>query len=253
VIRVGVFLGLEVEFCTLFITDSSADFGLTKLPGGLAFSLALLPESSDMNATPDQQPQSAVLLYSFTIASGDMFYNEMDQRDIYVRDDPASGFHIWGQIPDGGTVCANLGQVLLEYAMSAAAQGALPPAYRQMDCFGKRLGESLAVQILRRTAGESSTSRAACALECVLEALDVHFVVEQDGDELIYTLDFCPLCEMSEHTGLSQVELAHHGLNALCYTIIHALDPEFRVRLPRRPGADRIFKMTLNRAHEMAG
>lgn len=212
--------------------------------------LVLLPEGSEMKTMKDQQPQSAVLVYSFTIASGDMFYSEMNQRDIYVRDDPVSGFHIWGEIPGGGNACANLGNVLLEYAMSAAAQGDLPQAYRQMDCFGRRLGESLAVQILRGTAGESSTNRAACALECVLEAMDVHFVVEQHGDELIYTLDCCPLCEKSEHTGLSQVELAHHGLNALCYTMIRALDPEFRVRLPRQPGADRIFKMILDRAHE---
>jgi formate transporter len=215
--------------------------------------LALLPGVSEMKTIPDQQPQSAILVYSFTIASGDMYYSEMNQRDIYVRDDPASGFHIWGEFPDGGSACTDLGEVLLEYAMSAAAQGDLPQAYRQMDRFGKRLGESLALQILRGTPGENSTSRAACALECVLEAMDVHFVVDQDGDELIYTLDFCPLCEKSERTGLSQVELAHHGLNALCHTMIRALDPEFRVRLPRQPGADRIFRMILEQAHESVG
>jgi hypothetical protein len=49
------------------------------------------------------------------------------------------------------------------------------------------------------------------------------------------------------------VELAHHGLNALCHTMIRALDPEFRVRLPRQPGADRIFRMILEQAHESVG
>lgn len=144
---------------------------------------------------------------------------------------------------------ADLGEVLLEYAMTCAAQGGLPQAYRQMDTFGKDLGERLAIRIIQSTPAEATVNRAACALECVLESLGVQFVVEQDGGELSYTLDSCPLCDKATRTGLSQVDLAHHGLNALCHSLIEALDPDLKVRLPRRPDDDRIFTMVLRERH----
>jgi formate transporter len=208
--------------------------------------LALLPEGSVMKS--EQTP--AVLLYSFTIASADMFYSEINQREIYVRDDPETGFHIWGELPGGGGVAdADLGEILLEYAMTCAAQGSLPQAYRQMDTFGKSLGERLAIRIIQSTPAEATVNRAACALECVLESLGVQFVVEQDGGELSYTLDSCPLCDKAARTGLSQVELAHHGLNALCHSLVEALDPDLIMRLPREPDRDQIFTVVLNESH----
>jgi hypothetical protein len=184
-----------------------------------------------------------VQLYSYAIASADMFYSEMNQRTIYVRDDPDTGFHIWGEIPGAGTVAAHLGQVLLEYAMTCAAQGNLPQAYRQMDTFGKYIGEALAVQIMQGTPAETGTHRAACALECVLESMGVPFTVEQANGELRYVLDHCPLCDTAEHTGIQQVELAHHALNALCRSLIRAIDPELGMRLPAKPRVDHIFSV----------
>ncbi len=214
----------------------------------IARPLALLPEGNIMRTQIDQ-PAPATLLYSFTVASADMFYSEMAQRDIYVRDDAETGFHIWGEVAGGGGMsAADLGEILLEYAMSAVAAGDLPHAFRQIDKFGKHLGEALAVRIMQCTPADNPVSRAACALECVLEALDVQFVVEHDGDQLSYILDHCPLCDKSDRTGLSQVEVAHHGLNALCHSVIRALDPDLKVKLPRKSRMDRIFTMTLNQA-----
>lgn len=208
--------------------------------------LMLLPEGIVMKTNPNQAPP--VQLYSFTIASGDMFYSEMNQRVIYMQDDSDSGFHIWGEIPGGaGITASDLSEVLLEYAMTASASSDLPGAYRQMDTFGKKLGESLAVRIMQSTPAESAEHRAACALECVLEALDVHFTVEQTGGQLSYALDFCPLCAKAEQTGIRHVELAHHGLTALCSSLIHAFDPELAVRMPARPGMNHIlFSVLVN-------
>lgn len=214
--------------------------------------LALLPEGKVMK-TQSEQPAPATLLGSFAIASADMFYSEVAQRDIYMRDDPETGFHIWGQIEGGGTSEADLGEVLLEYAMSAVAVGNLPQAFRQIDGFGRKLGERLAIHIMQSTPAENTVSRAACALECVLEALGVEFVVEHDGDELSYTLAHCPLCDTSDRSGLSHVEVAHHGLSALCHSLIHSLDPDLRVKLPRKPSMDTIFTMTLNPVHVTVG
>jgi formate/nitrite transporter len=214
--------------------------------------LALLPEGKVVKNQSDHQPAPVTLLGSFTIASADMYYSEVAQRDIYMRDDPETGFHIWGEVA-GGVSEADLGEVLLEYAMSAVAVGDLPQAFRRIDGFGRKLGESLAIHIMQSTPAENTVSRAACALECVLESLGVEFVVEHDGDDLSYTLAHCPLCDTSDRSGLSHVEVAHHGLNALCHSLIHSLDPDLRVKLPRKPSMDTIFTMTLNPVHTVGG
>ncbi len=216
---------------------------LTAMQLPISRPLPLLVEGDIMKTNKSES--GPVWLTGFVIASADMFYSGTNERDIYIQDDPQKGFRIWGEVPGGGIAAADLGEVLLELAMTCAAEATLPQAYRRMDMFGKKLGEALAVHIVRSTPAESSLNRAACALECVLESLGVQFVVEQVGDDLSYTLEHCPLCEKSDRTGITQVELAHHGLNALCYSLIHALDPEMKVRLPRKPGADRIFAMGL--------
>lgn len=204
--------------------------------------LALLPEGKVM--VKNEGPAPAVRLSSFHVASGDMFYGEVAEREVFVRDDPETGFHIWGEIAGTGEVAnADLGHVLLEYAMTCAAQGDLAQAYRQMDRFGKQLGNRLAVCIMQCTPAETASHRAACALECVLESLDVHFTVEQSAGEVAYTLDLCPLCNKAEKTGLSHVELAHHGLSALIGTLIHALDPELGVDLPAKPTMAQVFAL----------
>ncbi len=127
----------------------------------------------------------------------------------------------------------------------AMPQGWLADAYREMDRFGARLGEALAVRIMQSTPAETAVHRAACALECVLESLGVHFTVQQATGELSYTLDLCPLCEKSAQSGLKEVELAHHGLNALCTSLIRSLDPGLKVRLPASPTVAQIFSVSV--------
>jgi hypothetical protein len=39
------------------------------------------------------------------------------------------------------------------------------------------------------------------------------------------------------------VELAHHGINALCQSLIHAIDPDLVVRAPLKTRADHIFSV----------
>ena len=211
-------------------------------PAPIPRPLVLLPEGNVMN--PKTTQPRATQLYSFTVASADMFYSEVNRRELYIRDDPEDGFQVWGEIPGGGGVtAADLSEVLLEYAMTCAALGDLPQAYRQMDKFGRELGERLAVCVMRCTPDQPEEHRAACALECVLESLNAGFTIQQSGDLLSYTLDHCPLCDHAERTGLSQVELAHHGLGALCHSLIRSLDPELEVGLPASPEATPIFSL----------
>ena len=183
-------------------------------------------------------------LCRYPIASAGMYYYEVNQRDVCVCDDPKEGFRIWGEIPGGGAVTAvDMCQVFLEYAMYCQTWRDLSQAYRHMQAFGERLGEALARYIQDSAPAERAAHPGACALECVLESMNAHFTVEQVGPELRFIVVGCPLRETAEHTGLTEVELAHYGIDALCQSLIHAIDPDLVVRAPLEARADHIFSV----------
>lgn len=135
----------------------------------------------------------------------------------------------------------DLCQVFLEYAMTCAAGYDKPQAFCKMENFGRRLGETLAEHIKSSTPMESAKNLGACALECILEAMNAHFTVEQRGYELHFVLECCPLRLAAEYSGLYDVELAHYGVNALCQSLTHALDPNLLVYAPSDERADHTF------------
>ena len=58
----------------------------------------------------------ATLICRYPIASSDMYYSEVGQRDVYVRDDLVHGFQIWGQLTGTGEETAiSLCEIFLEY------------------------------------------------------------------------------------------------------------------------------------------
>jgi formate transporter len=206
--------------------------------------LKLLPVPKESVMKIKTSEPTATLLCSYVIATQDMFYNEMNQRVIYARDDRESGFRVWGEIPGGGGETAvDLCQVLLEYAMTCNTLRDLPKAYREIETFSKRLGESLAIKIMESTPAQSASHRAACGLECLFESMRVHFALQQHDGGLDYLLDHCPLCASAEQRGIHVVELAHHGLNALCITLIQSITPSLRMHLPAGPHANHIFSL----------
>jgi len=201
-----------------------------------------LVEGNVVVTTTAPEPRR-VALFTYPIASADMFYSEMGQRVVAFTDDPLHGLSIFGDIPGVGGSTISLPEVLLEYAMTcmATARDDVAQAYHQMDDFGKRLGEAVAIQVLQSTPAEAAAQRAARAMECVLRSMGVPFTQDKTDSELRYSLSLCPLCETSEHSGLRQVELGHHGINALFRGLIRALDPELGIRLPSISNSDHIF------------
>ena len=73
--------------------------------------------------------------------------------------------------------------------------------------------------------------------------MNAHFTVEQVGPELRFIVAGCQLQETAEHTGLMEVELAHYGINALCQSLIHAIDPDLVVHVPLEAHVDHIFSV----------
>ena len=181
-------------------------------------------------------------LCRYPIASADMYYEEVNQRDVCVCDDPEKGFRIWGEIPGAGDVTAvGLCHVLLEYAMYCQTWRDSSQAYCHMQQFGEHLGIALAKYLRDSISMAGAANPGSCALECVLESMNAHFTVEQIGPELQFIVAGCPLHETAEQTGLREVELAHWGLNALCQSLVHAIEPDLNVQAPLEVGVDHIF------------
>lgn len=183
-------------------------------------------------------------LFTYIIASADMYYSEENQRTICICDDPKKGLLIWGEIPDARDItAANLCEILLEYAMTCNAMCDPSQAVRQMEIFGDRLGRMLAGYIRDTMPVEKTTHLAACGLECIIESLGVNFTVEQDKIELRFTLDSCPVSKTAERTGLRHVELARDGMKCLCRSLTHTINPDLIVNTPVESDVKQVFSV----------
>lgn len=194
------------------------------------------------NKSPQLKP---VRLCSYAVASGDMYYAEMEQRDIYAWDDPQRGFRVWGELRGGGPATAvDLCQMLLEYAMYLRSWCREPEARYNMQDFGERLGHALASLLKQSPPVRMDTNPGACALMCVLESMNVQITIEQVGPELHFLLAECPLVEVARRTGLREVELAHAGVNALCQSLAHAIDPGLQITIPLLGRGELVYSLT---------
>jgi hypothetical protein len=98
-----------------------------------------------------------------------------------------------------------------------------------MQNFGERLGHAVA-QYLKENppllAGENPAVR---ALEDVFETIGACFSAEYSGVEVRFMVTDCPLENTSKRSGLPNVELAHHGINAMCRSLILDINPDVTV------------------------
>jgi hypothetical protein len=185
-------------------------------------------------------------ILTYQIASGEMRYVVENERAVYLQGDPETGFIIYGEIPDEGDASSvNLAEVLLEFAMSWDAPGDQSEAQRQSEIFGRHIGEAVADRIAQTIPASSGLQRAAHALEDILRSLDVPFADQQQTrNELRYELDQYPLQPTAEVTGMSRaVELAHHTLNAICQSLVSAIDPKLQIQLPGGPNAEHVIRV----------
>lgn len=182
----------------------------------------------------------AKLICRYPIASSDMYYSEVGQRDVYVRDDLLHGFQIWGELTGGGEQTAiALCEIFLEYAMLCQTGYEESEAYARMESFGSGLGQAVAMYMLDNIFLDGNPG--VCAMECVLETLKVNFTLHQIGPELRFIIVDCPFEKTAGQTGLPQSELAHVGLNAMCQGLLKVIQPELPVASPVDERYDHIF------------
>jgi hypothetical protein len=178
-------------------------------------------------------------ILTYPIASGEMYYAVANERAVYLQGDPEAGFSLYGQILNGGDASsANLAEVLLEFAMTWSTPGDPSEARRQMQIFGKHLGEALADQRARAKPVNGALGCAAGALEDVLRSLKAPFGVQHTKSKVRYELDRCPLCVTAEVTGTDrEAELARHALHALYRSLVNAIDPGLQIKVSGEPNA----------------
>ena len=180
-----------------------------------------------------KQPNSSRLC-RYTIACSDMYYTELEQRDVFVRDDPEKGFQIWGEVPAiGASSTVELCQIFLEYAMYCQTWGSHDEAIYNIQNFGGRLVLALAKFMQDNPPAETSSCKGACALMCLLDSMKVQLNIEQIGAELRFIFAECPLVETAERTGLREVDLALYGVNAMAQSLINTIDPKLTIHTPR--------------------
>ncbi|PWB56407.1 MAG: hypothetical protein C3F13_02400 [Anaerolineales bacterium] len=182
------------------------------------------------------------LICRYPIATSDMYYNEVGQRDVYVRDDLLHGFQIWGELTGAGPETSiSLCQIFLEYAMFCQTGFDESQAYGLMESFGSGLGQAVALYMQDNTFLNGFPNPGVCALECMLETLRVDFTIHQIGPEMRFIMPDCPFDKTAGQTGLPQTELAHVGLNAMCQGLLHIIQPELPVASPVDDRYDHIF------------
>jgi hypothetical protein len=163
-----------------------------------------------------------------------MYYTELEQRDVFVQDDPENGFKIWGEIAGRGPATSvSLCQMFLEYAMYSHSWCSPDEAIYNIKAFGKNLGLALANFIKSYFPNEESSSRGTCGLMCLLESMNVKFEIMHVGNDLRFIFANCPLTEVAQQTGLGEVDLALYGVNAMCQSLVNALDPELVLHAPQ--------------------
>jgi hypothetical protein len=183
-------------------------------------------------------------IYRYLIASSDMYYTELEQRDIFVQDDPDKGFEIWGEIAGAGkTTSIGLCQMFLEYGMYCRSWGSLSESTFHMRTFGENIGTALANFIQETPPAEMDQNPGICTLMCLWESLKIQFTVEHVGSEMHFLFANCPLEEIARQTGMLDVDLALYGVNALCQTLIHTIDPYLEILTPLESRPDFVFSV----------
>jgi hypothetical protein len=192
-----------------------------------------------MQAMPQAR---AKLICRYPIASSDLYYSEIGQRDVYVRDDLVHGFQMWGELTGAGESTAiSLSEIFLEYAMTCQTGYEEKQAYALMESFGSGMGQAVAMYMLDNIFLDGFPNPGICALECILETMKVDFTIHQIGPELRFIICDCPFDKTAGQTGLPQSELAHVGLNAMCQGLLKVIQPELPVASPVDEHYDHIF------------
>ena len=173
---------------------------------------------------------SAVHLFRYTLASADMYYSEVEERDVFIGNDEQGNFGIWGETVDGDpSTKINLCEIFLEYGLYCCSWCGMAERLYHMQSFGEQLGHAVAQYLRENPSLLVGENPAICALEHVFETIGACFSATYSETEVRFMVTDCPLENASKRSGLPNVELAHHGINSMCRCLILDINPEVTV------------------------
>jgi hypothetical protein len=174
------------------------------------------------------------LLFTYVIASADMRYIERSEREIYLRTVEGKGPIVRGEIPDCGPACfANLGQILLEYAMSCEGCKDDVIEAEMAEHFGERLGHVLANKLGQPEPDAPAFDRLEGAFLCVLNSMGVPFNLEKAADRLRCQLAEDPIDVAAAESGIQRgAAMARCAFVSLCSSLVKMLAPEWALERP---------------------
>jgi hypothetical protein len=180
------------------------------------------------------QETAAGPVFSYTLASADLRYIEIGERDIFLREKPAGGKYLRGEIAGvGEDSYINLSEILLEYAMSCEGCSRPELSTEMVTHFGSHLGEVLSEDILRDQQLETAGERLRAGITGILVSMDAQFEEDFQPASIEYTLDCCPLSECARDTGLNRsVEMAYTSLTNLLNTLTGKLASDWHLVHP---------------------
>jgi hypothetical protein len=177
-----------------------------------------------MTTQPAKQDMTHLLRY--TIASADMYYTELEQRDVFLYCDGQGNSRIWGETANGGSsTTIELFEMFLEYALYCCSWADRTETLYNMQNFGERLGSSLAKHLEDIIPLSLSEDLVIQSLKCIFTAEHAAFSTEHVDCGTRFIVSDFPLEKTAEHSGLHNIEFARHGINAMCQSLVHGIDP----------------------------
>ena len=184
-----------------------------------------------MNETLDTQESP---VFTYALASGDLRYIEIGEREIYLQQVPGKGLifrgEIAGNIP-GSEI--NLSEILLEYAMSCEGCNKAELATEMLLHFGEQLGHIYVETAAQDLQTLSDPEKISISMSCLLNSMEAKFRESLQANSIEYSLDCCPLSECAKDTGLNRsVEMAYISMEMLFKYVISILAPDWHLVHP---------------------
>jgi len=187
-------------------------------------------------------------LCRYAIASSDMYYAEMEQRDVFLYYDEQGNFHICGEMADeGSSNSVDLFEIFLEYGLYCCTWCDMGEALYHMQNFGDGIGKSLATHLRDIIPSHELEDSASQLLKHIFETLDVSLSMENIGSEVRLSIADYPLTKAAKHSGLRNVELAHHGINSMCQSLVHGINPNIDLNASCDTCSEFIFTISASR------
>ncbi len=179
-------------------------------------------------------------LLQYIVASADMKYIEVGEREVYLKQNVETGFLVQATLVGSDrTCCIDLAQILLEYSMTCEGHRDLQARNNQADQFGDHLGHLIAMKLLEKTSLRSASGQVFLVFETILNSMNVSYSRFETPSRILYSLDTCPLHKAAQGLVIGRdMPLAYQAFVALCAGALRTVAPGWAIVKPKANGTN---------------